>query len=287
MAKNKLLSEPAMEVVLAPKRWRIVSSLFDSDDAPVRNKVHLDWMRSHIDRHPAREILFALEGEGIYGFKNQVYPCRPGSIFLFDAYEAHDNYYPPACPKMLHLWLHILEGDVVARFMKVEAGRIKICSRQLVFSNDEAMNLLTRSWTALANALALPESFKRAKTLAILAPAFLRIAELGFVKTTGKPAERLQAQIIRSIQGHLAKTAGRDVPLAEAARLAGYSKFHFLRMFKQETGQTFHEYVNLCRLKLVRSMLDNGQAKTKIAQTLGFAHPSVLLRWMKSMNKEV
>ncbi|MBA4389289.1 MAG: hypothetical protein C0404_15060 [Verrucomicrobia bacterium] len=285
--KNRFFSELAMEVVLTPEHWRIISSLFDPDVSPVHNKAHQVWMGSHIDRHPAREILLALKGEGVYGFRNKVYPCHPGAIFLFDAYEPHDNYYPPACRKMLHLWLHILERDVVARFLQIEDGRIEILQSRLVFSNDEAMRLLARTWTDLAGEPGLPAPFKRAKLIAALSPAFLRIAEHGFDKAPGKPAEAFQSQIIRSIQGHIVETAGRDVPLTEAARLAGYSKFHFLRMFKKETGQTFHEYVNLCRLKQVRLMLDNHETKAAIARTLGFSHSSALLRWMKSMKKDV
>ena len=128
-----------------------------------------------------------------------------------------------------------------------------------------------------------PAVFKHAKLLAVLSPVFLRIAEQGFAKAVEKPAQSFQSQIIRSIQGHIAETAGRGVPLAEAARLAGYSKFHFLRLFRKETGQTFLEYVNLCRLNRVQTMLRNRQTKTAIAETLGFSHPSALLRWMKAM----
>lgn len=285
--KNRFFSEFGMEVVLTPEHWRIISSLFDPDVSPVHNKAHLAWMGAHIDRHPAREILFALKGEGVYGFRNKVYPCHPGSIFLFDAYEPHDNYYPRGCPKMLHLWLHILEHDVVARFLQIEDGKIEILQGRLVFSGDDAMRLLGRTWTDLTNQPALPAPFKRTKLIAALASALLRVAEKGFETVAEEPEEAFQAQVIRSIQGHIARTAGRDVPLAEAARLAGYSKFHFLRMFKKETGQTFHEFVNLCRLKQLRLMLDNHETKAEIARTLGFSHSSALLRWMKSMKKDV
>ena len=281
--KNRLLSELTLKIVLASDRWRIVSSLAAPDTGPVTDKAHLAWMREHVDRHPAREILLALEGRGLYGFRDKPYPCCPGSIFLFDSYELHDNEYPPFSPAMLHLWLHIMEGDVIARFLQIEAGRMRILQNQLVFTHDEAMALLRRTWTDLASAPDRPALFKRAQLLAALSPVFLRIVEQGFVKSAVKPVESFQSQIIRSIRGHIAETAGRGVPLDEAARLAGYSKFHFLRLFKKETGQTFLEYVNQCRLNRVQSMLQNRETKTAIAKALGFSHPSVLLRWMKAM----
>lgn len=280
---NRIFSDPALKLVLAPARWRIVSSLCAPDARPMPDKAHLAWMSTHVDRHPAREILLALRGEGLQGFQGKAYPCRPGSVFLFDAYEAHDNHYPPFAPAMLHLWLHILEGDVVARLMHVEGRRIRILGDQLVFSGDETMALLRRTWSDLGKAPTWPEPFRRAKLRAVLSAVLLRVVERGFEENAERPAESFQSKVIRSIQGHLAETAGRDVPLAEAARLAGYSKFHFLRLFQHETGQTFHEYVNLCRLQRLQEMLRDRQTKTSIAAALGFSHPSALLRWMKAM----
>lgn len=285
--KNDLFDEASLAIILAPENWRLTGSLFDADARPVRDSVHAAWMKEHHDRHPAREILLALKGNGVYGFRNRVYPCRPGSVFLFDSYEDHDNYYPPFCKEMMHLWLHILENDVFARLIHVKAGKLKILQNQIVFSGDQAMNLLTATWSSLADSSAQPQAFKRAKLISVLSTAFLRIVEYGLGSDAGKPPGNFQSRIIRSIQGHIARTAGRDVPLSEAARLAGYSKFHFLRMFKEETGQTFHEYVNICRLKQVRIMTEANQTKTAIARRLGFSHASALLRWMKSMKKDL
>ncbi len=44
-------------------------------------------------------------------------------------------------------------------------------------------------------------------------------------------------------------------PLREAADLAGYSPFHFSRVFKQLVGYGFHEYVDRCRTECAIDML--------------------------------
>ncbi len=280
---NELFDEESLEVLLNPSSWRIVSSIFDDDLAFIQNRSHLAWMRSHVDNHPAREILVALKGEGVYGYKGRVYPCAPGTIFFFDAYEPHDNYYPPDCPRALHLWLYIFEDDVLGRVLAVEAGRITHLTRNsFVLGGSAAAHHLAASWRELAAPQELPAAFKRAKLIAALATLLLQLVEKGYGEKAADKEQDFQKTVISTIQRHIAKTAGRDVPLAEAARLAGYSKFHFLRLFKQQTGMTFHEYVDACRLEKAQAMLEERRTKTEIAAELGFSHPSAFLRWMRS-----
>ena len=87
--------------------------------------------------------------------------------------------------------------------------------------------------------------------------------------------------VIRAIQRHVAAHDGRHVPLAEAARLAGYSKYHFCRLFRTVAGQSYHAYVDACRLRKARALLAAGERKKAIAEAIGFSHASPCLRWMK------
>ena len=278
---NDLFADAALKVLLTPQSWRIVGSLFEPEVAAVRNRRHLAWMGSHVDRHPAREILIALEGRGVYGFKGRVYPCLPGSIFLFDAYEPHDNYYPPYCQRLRHVWLYIFEHEVLARIRDVERGRITQGRAPIILGGKEESSLLIAAWNEVAAAPELPVRVKRAKMLAALAAVAARIAETGYGASRHPAGQDFMSSVIQTIQRHVDRHAGRGIPLGEAARLAGYSKFHFFRLFKQQTGATYHDYVDACRIEKARAMLAEGCRKKAIAAELGFSHTSVLLRWMK------
>jgi AraC-like DNA-binding protein len=87
----------------------------------------------------------------------------------------------------------------------------------------------------------------------------MRIVQEGYAAPEPGRTGWFQHRVIETIKRHVAEMAGRDVSLAEAARLAGYSKFHFLRLFKQETGMTFHDYVNECRRKTAAALLREGR----------------------------
>lgn len=60
-------------------------------------------------------------------------------------------------------------------------------------------------------------------------------------------------------------------PLREAADMAGYSPFHFSRVFKQLVGYGFHEFVDRCRTECAIDMLvSTDSAVDLVASTCGF-----------------
>lgn len=60
-------------------------------------------------------------------------------------------------------------------------------------------------------------------------------------------------------------------PLKEAANLAGYSPFHFSRVFKNLVGYGFHEYVDRCRTECAVELLcTSDHAVDLVASTCGF-----------------
>ncbi len=272
----------ALGVILAPESWRIVSSLFDAEVAAVANRRHLAWMVSHVDRHPHREIMVGLRGHGLYGFQGKAYPYRPGTVFLFDACEPHDYYYPPGCPKAQILWMYVFENEIIVNIIDVAQGRVVQSRRLSLLLRDTAVAvLLIALWNELVDAPHLPNRIKRAKLVAGLAAILAHIAGEGYGRTDQPTGADFAAKVIQAIQQHVSRNDGRNIPLAIAARLAGYSKSHFFRLFKQHSGQTYHAYVNACRMRRARAMLGEGRRKKEIAEALGFSHPSAFLRWMK------
>lgn len=66
-----------------------------------------------------------------------------------------------------------------------------------------------------------------------------------------------------------------DLPLKVLANAAGLSEYHFLRMFKQSTGYTPHQYVISQRIERARELLQKTDLTvTEIAYLLGFSTPA-------------
>ena len=83
------------------------------------------------------------------------------------------------------------------------------------------------------------------------------------------------------IEEHFAE----DITLEQAADLAGFSKFHFSRLFRQYTGATFYRYLNLKRIDNAKTLLaDPSLTVIEVALQSGFSSLSAFLRMFKQIN---
>jgi len=77
-----------------------------------------------------------------------------------------------------------------------------------------------------------------------------------------------------------------DIPLEKAAEIAGFSKYHFARMFKEFCGQTFFDYLSMERIKSAeRLLLIPGKTITEIAYQSGFGSLCAFNRAFKKKNQ--
>jgi AraC family transcriptional regulator len=83
--------------------------------------------------------------------------------------------------------------------------------------------------------------------------------------------------VIDYIEAHL--TA--DLSLSDLAIVAGLSKFHFSRLFKQVIGLTPHKYVLKRRIDKATQLLKQGEAIAQVAVLFGFTDQSHFTRVFK------
>lgn len=77
-----------------------------------------------------------------------------------------------------------------------------------------------------------------------------------------------------------------DLSLDKIAKLAGFSKYHFTRLFKQVTTTTFYKYLNLKRIEHAQKLLaDPAMPITEVALASGFLSLSAFIRMFKLINQ--
>ena len=81
----------------------------------------------------------------------------------------------------------------------------------------------------------------------------------------------------------LAARCAEDPDLAETARVAGLSPFHFLRVFRRTTGLTPHAFLVQCRVRRAQGLLRRGLDPARVAAETGFADQSHLTRQFKRL----
>lgn len=96
----------------------------------------------------------------------------------------------------------------------------------------------------------------------------------------GKYADKFQT-IMKYIENNYAN----DITLEELAQMAGYSIYHFSRIFKKYSNTTFINFLNRRRIKAAELLLlENGSTITDIAMQVGFSSLTTFNRVFKSIN---
>jgi AraC-like DNA-binding protein len=247
----------------------------------VKNRVHEQWLKTHSDRHPAREILLVFEGAALNSLGRRIFPATPGTIFLFDAYEEHDRAYPREMDKAVHLWLYFGQHRIIARLLSISCGRVEYRRKMLVLEDVELCDAVTKGWGGLKNSH-LDANLKRIKMKSLLSLLFLGLVEVDLAGEDAEcDGENHQMKIIQMVRQHISDTSGRGLTVDKLARIAGYSKFHFLRLFKKHAGQKVHDCINAARLMKIKEMLKKGCLQKEISGELGFSCPSAFSNWCR------
>jgi AraC family transcriptional regulator len=120
-----------------------------------------------------------------------------------------------------------------------------------------------------------------AETLAQQAAIFIRRR---FVSGSADSLRGIPPQAsmgIRRVKAFMRQELSRDLPLEELARVAGLSRFHFIREFRRATGESPHRYLmNLRVLRAEKLLRTKGRTLSlaQVAADTGFFDQSHLTR---------
>jgi AraC family transcriptional regulator len=96
------------------------------------------------------------------------------------------------------------------------------------------------------------------------------------------PAHRLTPQQLYRVSSYIRDHAGKDLTLDVLAREAGFSPYHFARLFRNTTGETPHQYVRRERLAHARRLLESSELSlAEVAVESGFGDQSYFTRVFK------
>ena len=71
--------------------------------------------------------------------------------------------------------------------------------------------------------------------------------------------EKEELSIIEKARSYINENFRRDISLDDVSREVDISPYYFSKLFKQETGKNFIEYLTEIRLRSARELLQNSQ----------------------------
>ncbi|MEN6645337.1 MAG: AraC family transcriptional regulator [Armatimonadia bacterium] len=278
---SRTFSKPMLEVLFDRKRWWLIASGIPREVQPVNDRRHEKWMRNHSHKHTHTEIMFVLKGRGSMGYEKRIYPYGPGTVFCFQPGESHDLEIPVWGQETEMLWIVLMGRKFVAQVTQF---------RPDLPGGAETMGFIVLAKdTGLLEVDPMPEQWpdraprREVRALQLYAAVETLVAAL--VEQGDAPVhpreEQVRERVVRMMQEYMEETGGQGLTPAELARMSGYSRAHFMRLFRQQVGCTVLEYLNQCRLRRAHELEKRGYQQYRIADILGFSCPTSYCRWRR------
>lgn len=208
-------------------------------------------------------LLMYLASDGLtLELDGQVHTVPSGSFVLLNCYKRHAYYAVSACEC---LWCHF-DGAAAERWYDQIVSRLgNLFSMQ---NSRPVLDLLTAVYDVFAGGNPVREPLL-SKYLNDILTAFLLYG----------PAEKEISHHAGSIEKtvtYINEHYAESIPVETMAVMAGLSQYHFIRIFKKETGFTPHEYLLNTRIGAAKYLLKNTRLPIKeICLSTGFSCESV------------
>ncbi len=264
-----MLSEEHASILLNMESWEIFSPFTETHLEADVSSINKD-----VTKHDNYEILVGLEGVYPYYYNGNCYNCKPGSIFLISPMLEHESYYTESRNNLTHMWMNITNESLLATVSNISDGKMKCSYRCKVAYRDYKPKLkIYEIWNYLLNAKKItPQNMFKLK----LAISHLFLA---IIENKQLSINEYQNEIMERARNYIKAHFRERINLNHLASKMGYSKFHFVRLFRQYHTVTVQEYIDQQRLKEVKTLLANKVTKKEIAYKLNFSSPSAFANW--------
>ncbi len=210
--------------------------------------------------HQAFEIYYMKEGVCNYSIGNHSYKVMPGDVILIPGGTVHrTNYGGVAHTRLLINCSYEYIPSICAE-MITDIGHL--------YRNSKVMGQLDDLFAKIEQEYTHPDVLSAEVLKCYTAELFLLILRNENEHETNREDSSIVTQVLKYIQHNYMN----EVKLSTVAKLVSVSSEHLSRVFKEETGFGFKEYLTMLRLQKAEDMLKNepGRAVCEVAYACGF-----------------
>lgn len=215
------------------------------------------------------ELAVCLEGEHRYGVGGHVVAAAPGVVWVMPCGIPHDDWYGPLHEPCRDLWIHLLPGGAAHCNLVDHVPGHALVMTPLRWPADQLREPAARAWALIAEEPAAHERLS-AKTT-----HFVCYLLYHFIELCARPGAAASvpesAEVVGRVVDYIKANLTDDLRLKDLAKLAGYSPFHFHRLFTAARGVTPRQFVEDCRLRQAMRLLETGHSVTAAGLDSGFS----------------
>lgn len=255
------------------------------NDSSILLHINKEYEDYPIHWHTALEIIMPIENTYAVTMNKVAYSLQVGDILIIPPGELHELYAPPTGTRMILLFDFTLISN-----LKGFSSILPVIAQPRIISKTKSPDLYEAEHKLLMN---ISEEYKSNNTLreaaiySMIIHMFVLIGRNLMYSDNVFPTVRANKQKeyiekFNMIFDYIDKNYTEDLSLDVVANVAGFSKFHFSRLFKQFTDMSFYDYLNQRRVKAAENLLlDPNLPITEIALQSGFSSISTFNRVFK------
>ena len=209
--------------------------------------------------HNMFEIYYITDGECSYFIDNKTYSLIPGDIILIpDGIIHNTEYNSPHTRLLINCHKSFIPSSI----------RDILPSMTYLYRNSDTINEIDGIFSKIEKEYFLKDQLHDDILTCYTNMLFFIIARN---ISNCETIEGKNIHIEKAID-YMKTNLNSSVTLSDVASVCNISPEHFSRIFKQETGYNFSEYLNILRLKKAHSMLRHSEKDSvaKIASLCGF-----------------
>ena len=230
--------------------------------------------------HEFCKVLLLLSGSGRYFVEGKCYQLRPGDVVLVGSRRVHRPDFEPGQP--YERVILYISPAFLQRYSTPDCDLAAAFSDPVgpVLRPEEKQQRRIRSIAAALERELAGQAYGKVILSGTLVLRLL--IELGRCRLQGslqqpepvQPGDRRIQEIAAYLDSHLTE----DVSIDDLADRFFLSKYHMMRLFREETGTSIHAYLTARRLVQARAMMDSGLQATQACFLSGFRSYSAFIR---------
>lgn len=229
--------------------------------------------------HEFDKIVLLLSGRVDYTVEGSTYALKPWSVLLVKHHTIHRALIDKSVP--YERIIIYLDGKYFDRILS--GVRLTECFDQADKSGEHLLRPTAGQRQAIEGVLSAYEAAAEDQGFGAqaLRESFIIQLLIYIGRMTAASAESGESQYdpkIRRVLSYINENLGKELKVEQLAEQAYLSKYHFMRLFKAQTGSSVHAYVRQKRLLHAARLIREGMTVNKAAAESGFSDYSAFHR---------
>ena len=220
--------------------------------------------------HSAVEIIVPVKGEVIYTVADEVYRVQANEVLIVPPNWVHGLEMHEGSAR--HLLLFEPDNIFGMRDMQLVEGMLK--SPIYLTGQSEAQDAIRSLLMQVVNCYERREFLWNSLCYSYLLQMYARLGQFNMTRELRRydvKSQRIDPEIVNSARLYIDQNYMRDITLSDVSAFTGFSRCYFSRVFKQQLGQSFSEYLRNKRVAMAEDLLIHSrQPIQEIAMSAGF-----------------